>query len=163
MADSLVVLKCRECGASRATGYTEAEHSRLDGCDGCLAFYCNACRSFITTAECASCESHVRKAEKRRLHERRARIEKLLSTPGISLAYSLLRRWPWFEAASDDFVALGGVARGKKNELAMAAGAAALGMCAPPWMQIVLWMLIAVLVFVLLCSRTLPDHRSPHA
>lgn len=84
MVDPVVVLKCRECGTSRAVGYEAADHSRLDGCDRCLDFYCNAFRRFIAAAKCATCESHAHEAEKQRLGERKERIAKLLSLPGVA-------------------------------------------------------------------------------
>lgn len=161
MAPPVVVLKCRECGASRPVGYEAADHSRLDGCDGCLDFYCNACRRFIAAAKCATCESHALEAEKQRLRERKERIEQLLCMPGVSHAYSSLRRWPWFERASGDFVARGGIARQQKLHLAIVAGLAGLTLCAPAWLRVVLWSLITLSVLFVLCSRTLPDHCPP--
>lgn len=159
MGDSLVVLKCRECGATRAIGYGCAEHSRLDGCDGQLDFYCNACRRFVPVEKCATCEHRAGEADKQQLRERKKRITKLLSMPGVSLAYACLRRWSWFERASEDFIERGGLARQQKKDVAVAAGVVVLGLCAPAWMRVVLWSSITLSVLLVLCCRTLSDDR----
>lgn len=160
MTASATVLKCRECGEIRPAGYGAEKHSEIDGCDGRLDPYCNNCHKFLISGECTQCESHAREAERRRSLHRKARIEQILSTPGLSLTYSLLRRWPWFRALSDDFVDQAGITARSKRELSLTAGLTALGMCAPAWMQVLLWGFIAVSTLLVCTAPTVPDKES---
>ncbi len=160
MMASQTVLKCRECGEIRPAGYRADKHSAIDGCDGRLDPYCENCRKFLISDECAQCENNAREAERQRNLERKARIERVLSTPGLSIAYSLLRRWPWFRAFSDDFIERAGITARRKHELALAAGIAAVSLCAPTWMQVLLWCLIFASVLVVCTMPTVTNEES---
>lgn len=151
-------LNCRECGEIRPEGYGADKHSRIDGCDGRLDPYCSKCCRFLAGDECARCESDTREAERRSTLERKVRIARVLSTPGLSIAYSLLRHWPWFRTLSDDFVDRAGITARSKREVVSAAGLAAVAMCASAWMQVLLWGLIAASI-LLVCTTPAVSHK----
>jgi hypothetical protein len=145
MTTPKAVLKCRECGEIRPASYGADKHSRIDGCDGPLDPYCSKCCRFLASDGCSQCESN-------------ARIERVLSTPGLAIAYSLLRHWPWFRTLSDDFIDRAGITARSKREVVSAAGLAAVAMCAPAWMRVLLWILIAASV-LFVCTTPTVSHK----
>jgi|694.fasta_scaffold08419_5 hypothetical protein len=158
MSASTNVLKCREYGMIRSAGYEADGHSRIDGCDGRLDSYCNDCRNFFIGDMCTQCAQSALEAERRHTLERKAGIERLLAAPGVLFACSLLRRWPWFHALSNDFIDRAGLTVRSKYELSIAAGFTAVRMSAPAWMRAPLWALIATTTLLVCTTPTIASN-----
>lgn len=162
MATADVVLKCRDCGEVRPSGYSNADHSSRDHCDGKLDYYCTVCRKFIVEAACPSCIGRAREAEELARRRRQESIVRWRSMPVVAQVHSLLRQSPWFRRALDDWEHREGLRRLQKRDLTLIASALFAGMLLPQAWRTLAFVGIFALGCLLVSLKTLPDDVTPH-
>jgi len=162
MATVDVVSKCRECGAVRPSGFSNADHSSRDHCDGKLDNYCTVCRKFIDEAICPSCIGRAREAEELVRRRRQETIARWRSKPVLSQLHFLLRQNTWLRRALEDWEHREGLRCLQKRDLLLIATALIAGMLLPlTWRNLVLAGIFALAVLVM-SLKTLPDDVTPH-
>jgi len=158
MSTTDVVSKCRECGEIRRAGYSIADHSTRDHCDGQLDFFCTVCRKFIDQLTCPTCIGRTREAQELAQRRRREAILRWRSMPLVAEVHSMLRLNPWFRKALDDWEQREALRRDQKRDLMIVAGTLVGGMLVPQaWKPLVFVGMLAV-GFVVASLNTISDH-----
>lgn len=157
MATADVVSKCRECGEVRPPGYSRADHSARDHCDGQLDRYCTVCHKFIDQATCPSCIGRVREARELAQRLRREAILRWRSMPVVAQLHGMLQLNPWFRKALDDWEHREALRRVQKRDLLIVAVTLVAGMLLPQAWKPLAYVGIVAVGFVVASLKTIPD------